>query len=217
MADSPVTSTTATHPDRKEIARYPLARGLDPVSSTIDPARTLIDLGHDHTIAFPAGLETAPAPSSPEPGQDDPLPEADVVIITWTVDEVAGLAHVLTPNVSPDRWHRYARGFEEHKPKIRPHAPAASRGGVTTTGDGSATLPVKDFFLQIIREAKPKLVLTIGTAGSVFESHGLGDVVVSRAERVPSAERSSATSPPTVRATTVTGCCPPIAWTMPSG
>lgn len=87
MADSPVTSTTATHPDRKEIARYPLARGLDPVSSTIDPARTLIDLGHDHTIAFPAGLETAPAPISPEPGQDDPLPEADVVIITWTVDE----------------------------------------------------------------------------------------------------------------------------------
>lgn len=58
-----------------------------------------------------------------------------MVIITWTVDEVAGLAHVLTRNVSPDRWHRCARGFEEYKPKIRPHAPAASRGGVTTTGE----------------------------------------------------------------------------------
>jgi nucleoside phosphorylase len=209
MTNSPVTSTTATHPDRKEIARYLLARGLDPVSSTIDPARALIDLGRDHSIDFPDGLEPTPAPISPAPGPDDPLPEADVVVITWTVDEVAGLAQVMTPSVSPDRWHKYARGFDEYKPKIRPHAPAANsrrlgsylptrigdkrvlcmkselhlnQDGVTT-GVGTATLPVKDFFLQIIREAKPKLVLTIGTAGSVYEKIGLGDVVVTRAAK----------------------------------
>ena len=209
MTTSPVTSTTATHPDRKEIARYLLARGLDLVSSAIDPARALIDLGSDHAIAFPAGLEPTPALISPAPGQDDPLPEADVVVITWTVDEVAGLAQVLTPGVSPDRWHKYARGFDGYKPKIRPRAPAANsrrlgsylptrignkrvlcmkselhlnQDGVTT-GVGTATLPVKDFFLQIIREAKPKLVLTIGTAGSVYEKIGLGDVVVTRAAK----------------------------------
>ena len=209
MTDSPTTSTTITHADRKEIARYLLARGLDPVTSTIDPARTLIDLGHDHTIAFPDGLEPTPAPISPAPGEDDPLPEADVVVITWTVDEVSGLAHVLTPNIGPEKWHKYARGFDKYQPKIRPHAPAAqarrlgsylptqigdkrvlcmkselhlNQDGVKT-GDGTATLPVKDFFLQIIAEAKPKLVLTIGTAGSVYEDFGLGDVVVSRAAK----------------------------------
>ena len=209
MTDSPTTSTTITHADRKEIARYLLARGLDPVTSTIDPARTLIDLGHDHTIAFPDGLEPTPAPISPAPGEDDPLPEADVVVITWTVDEVSGLAHVLTPNIGPEKWHKYARGFDKYQPKIRPHAPAAqarrlgsylptqigdkrvlcmkselhlNQDGVKT-GDGTATLPVKDFFLQIIAEVKPKLVLTIGTAGSVYENFGLGDVVVSRAAK----------------------------------
>src|SRR5207248_7199210 len=48
------------------------------------------------------------------------------------------------------------------------------------TGEGTATLPVKDFFKQIIAEVQPKVVLTIGTAGSVFDAFGLGDVVVTR-------------------------------------
>ncbi len=51
------------------------------------------------------------------------------------------------------------------------------------TGDGTATLPVKDFFKQIIAEAKPSLVLTIGTSGSVFDDFELGDVVVTRAAK----------------------------------
>jgi len=62
MTDSPTTSMTLSHPDRKEIARYLLTRGLDPVTATIDPARALIDLGHKHTIAFPDGLTPTPAP-----------------------------------------------------------------------------------------------------------------------------------------------------------
>ena len=111
---------------------------------------------------------------SPAPGPDDALPAADVVVVTWTVDELAGLARVLTPNVSADRWHRYARHFADYEPKIRAHAPAATsrrlgsymptRVGSTQvlcmeselhlnqdgvkTGDGTATLPVKDFFQQ---------------------------------------------------------------------
>ena len=51
------------------------------------------------------------------------------------------------------------------------------------TGEGTATLPVKDFFQQIITDAQPKIVLTIGTAGSVFEAFELGDVVVTRAAK----------------------------------
>ncbi len=46
-----------------------------------------------------------------------------------------------------------------------------------------ATLPVKDFFKQIIAETGAKYVFTIGTAGSVFNKFGLGDVVVTRAAR----------------------------------
>ncbi len=127
-------------------------------------------------------------------------------MITWTVDELAGLAHVMTPKVNGERWHPYARNFADYKPHIRAHAPSAraqrlasymptvvgstrvlcmkselhlNQDGVRT-GEGTATLPVKDLFLQIIREAKPKVVLTIGTAGSVFNAFGLGDVVVTR-------------------------------------
>jgi hypothetical protein len=48
------------------------------------------------------------------------------------------------------------------------------------TGEGTATLPVKDFFKQIADEAKPDVILTIGTAGSVFEDFELGDVVITR-------------------------------------
>jgi hypothetical protein len=51
------------------------------------------------------------------------------------------------------------------------------------TGEGTATLPVKDFFKQIIDEVQPKVVLTIGTAGSVFDDFELGDVVITRAAK----------------------------------
>jgi nucleoside phosphorylase len=140
---------------------------------------------------------------------DAPLPEADVVVITWTVDEVAALAKVMTPGVSATRWQPYTRNFDQYAPSIRPHAPAANarrlgsympvriatkrilcmkselhlnQDGVKT-GEGTATLPVKDFFLQIIEEARPELVVTVGTAGSVFERFALGDVVVTRAAK----------------------------------
>ena len=44
-------------------------------------------------------------------GADSDLPAADVVVITWTVDELVGLARVLTPEISPTRWHRYTRNY----------------------------------------------------------------------------------------------------------
>jgi len=42
---------------------------------------------------------------------------------------------------------------------------------------------VRDFFKQIIGEAKPDHILTIGTAGSVFDQFELGDVVITRAAK----------------------------------
>ena len=51
------------------------------------------------------------------------------------------------------------------------------------TGEGTATLPVKDLFKQIIAETNAKVILTIGTSGSVFDEFELGDVVVTRAAK----------------------------------
>jgi hypothetical protein len=51
------------------------------------------------------------------------------------------------------------------------------------TGDGTATLPVKDLFHQMIAEVKPKLVITVGTAGATFQDHELGDVMITRSAK----------------------------------
>ena len=71
------------------------------------------------------------------------------------------------------------------------------------TGEGIVTLPVRDLFTQIITETGAGVVVTIGTAGSVFDEFQLGDVVVTRAAkfrcRTSSATRPS-TTPPTAAA-----------------
>jgi hypothetical protein len=132
------------------------------------------------------------------------------VVITWTVDELAGLARVFTPGQSAARWAPYRHNYTtDFASRIRAHAPAATSGRLGSfqmirlaglrvllvkselhlnqdgikTGTGTATLPVKDLFTQIIREAGTKYVFTIGTAGSVFDSFQLGDVVVTRAAK----------------------------------
>jgi nucleoside phosphorylase len=208
---STMTDPTAgfVHPERKEIARYLLSRGLDPMELTPAPARVAQMLAAAPPIEFPHGLTPQPAPVEPTPAPDDPLPRADVVVITWTVDELAGLARVLTPGVPAQQWHRYTRHFADYQNQIRSHAPAATsrrlgsylptRIGTTSvlcikselhlnqdgiqTGQGTATLPVKNFFQQIIAEARPAVFLTIGTAGSVFDDFQLGDVVITRAAK----------------------------------
>jgi hypothetical protein len=205
------------HPDRKEIARFLLSRGLDfePL-----PEKPQVERAHAATprlgpIAFP---DQAPveAPLDPVPASGDPLPHADVVVITWTADEARALAHCFTPGRSFDKWYPYDRGYADHyEPLIRPGAPARlakrlARYMPTTVGNrsvlcvkselhlnqdgiedkdehgkglGTATLPVKDFFAQLIDETGASYVLTIGTAGSVVDDFGLGDVVITRAAR----------------------------------
>lgn len=199
----------AAHPQRKEIARYLLSRGLEPSTAEPDVDDREVDLGSGHHVVFPDGLTPTPAPLDPAPTPDAPLPAADVVVITWTVDELAALAHVLTPGHSASRWYHYAHRFDEYRDRTRPHSPAARSGRLGSylpsrvgpvnvlcmkselhlnqdgvrTGEGTATLPVKDFFTQIIAETGAAVVLTIGTAGSVYERFGLGDVVITRAAK----------------------------------
>ena len=160
---------------------------------------------HKH---WPAGLAPVAEASPGDPTPDDPLPEADYLVITWTVAELEALAAVLTPGVTRNQWYRYARHFEAtYLPQIRDRAPAraARRLGsyyLTRIGtarvlcfkselhlnqdgimqpSGFATLPVKELFKQLIQEVKPRLVITVGTAGATYPEHHLGDVVVTRA------------------------------------
>lgn len=117
-----------------------------------------------------------------------------MLVVTWTVAEHDALADVLTPRVGRNSWYRYARDFDAYLPDIRNGAPARAAGRLASyfptrvadtnllcvkselhlnqdskrTGDGTATLPVKRFFRQIIDEAKPSLVITVGTAGATF-------------------------------------------------
>jgi hypothetical protein len=199
--------------ERTELARELLARGIQP--EDLEMAPNVRELPEELvrtrlTIPFPDGLAPTPAPIVPEPGPLDPLPHADVVVVTWTVDEQDALADVFTPGFGRATWYRYARNFEEHyAANIKGGAPSlASRrlgsylptkvGSVNVlcfkselhlnqdgkkTGDGTATLPVRDLFDQIIDEVQPKVFLTIGTSGSVYEDFELGDVVVTRAAK----------------------------------
>jgi nucleoside phosphorylase len=205
-------STPVDVHERKEIARLLLDAGTEPIDLELEPviAREAVAGVAGLGLPFPDGLAPAPQPIDPVPDRDAPLPKADVVVVTWTVAELDALADVLTPGHPRASWYRYTRGFEDrYVPQIRENAPARkaqrlaswfptkvgdrsvlcmkselhlNQDGVKT-GDGTATLPVKDLFRQIIEEARPSVILTVGTSGGVKHEHDLGDVVVTRAAK----------------------------------
>jgi hypothetical protein len=192
--------------DRITLARRIIEFGTDEEDlqprQVVQPAAALADLG----LPWTAGLEPRPREINPEPATGDALPRADVLVVTWTVAENEALADVLTPGFSRNNWYRYDRKFNQYISKIRNGAPArkANRLGSyfptrignrdvlcfkselhlnqdgIRTGDGTATLPVKDLFHQIISEVQPELVITVGTAGATFPDHELGDVMITR-------------------------------------
>jgi Phosphorylase superfamily len=159
-------------------------------------------------IDWPAGLAPTPTELAVEPDVTDPLPRADVLVVTWTAAEMMALADTLTPGVNPrTRWYRYARNFELYLPEIRGGAPSRAVGRLGSyyptrignrsvlcvkselhlnqdgvrTGPGTATLPVARFIQQMYDEVKPKLVITVGTAGGTLPNAELGDVMITRA------------------------------------
>lgn len=182
----------------------PVDYALEPTAAELMAApQLMVDL----SIPFPNGLEPIPTPRNPRPDPQGELPRADVLVVTWTVAEQNALADVLTPGFGRTAWYRYAHNFDAHfDAQIRAGAPAkAARrlgswfptriGGKNVicfkselhlnqdgipTGSGTATLPVREMFLQLIDEVKPQVVITVGTAGGVYQEHDLGDVVVTR-------------------------------------
>jgi purine-nucleoside phosphorylase len=155
-------------------------------------------------IQWPSGGKPSPTPLASAPAPNKTLPQADILIVTWTVAEALALSDVLTPGFrSKTDWYHYAHNWTSHfKPIIKGGAPSlqANRLGSwfpTKVGgkkvicfkselhlarDGSK-LPVKDLWQQLIAEVSPSLVITTGTAGGVGSKMVLGDVVVSRKVR----------------------------------
>ena len=135
---------------------------------------------------------------SPRDGKG-PLPRADVLVVTWTVDEGHALSRVLTPGKdSRNDYVPYTHNFATIAKKMRKGCPAlqAKRLGAywtTTIGKKSVVvfksdshmsqdgpqLPNIDVWRQIIQEVKPKLVITTGTAGGIGKQFEVGDVIVS--------------------------------------
>ncbi|HTR35395.1 MAG TPA: hypothetical protein VMH80_05810 [Bryobacteraceae bacterium] len=149
-------------------------------------------------IPWPKGLAPKTGPS-PRAKAGSPLPRADVLVVTWTVDEGHALSRVLTPGKdSHNDYVPYTHNFATISQKMRRGCPAllAKRLGAywtTTIGSKSVVvfksdshmsqdgpqLPNEDVWRQIITEVQPKLVLTAGTAGGIGKELEVGDVVVS--------------------------------------
>jgi hypothetical protein len=138
------------------------------------------------------------------------LPKADVLVVTWTVDEGHALSRVLTPGKdSRNDYVAYKHNFATISKKMRKGCPALKAGRLgaywTTTIAGKKvvifksdshlsqdvkiapkpgqTLPNEDVWRQIIAEVNPRLVITTGTAGGIGTQCEVGDVVVSRIVR----------------------------------
>src|SRR6516162_203940 len=75
-------------------------------------------------VPWPAGLEPKTGPKPPGSG-DSPLPRADVLVVTWTVDEGHALSRVLTPGKdSRNDYVPYTHNYATISKKMRALCPA---------------------------------------------------------------------------------------------
>ena len=114
--------------DRRALARYIIEYGSAPDEPT---GREIVAMD-DETLAdgglglhFPTGTKPEAQPWPDDLHPDNPLPKADILVVTWTVAEHQALADVLTPGVNSRNWAPYRRNFQnKFKPHIRAGAPS---------------------------------------------------------------------------------------------
>ncbi|GLC93945.1 hypothetical protein Tamer19_33530 [Cupriavidus sp. TA19] len=224
---------------RKSLARQLLSAGMTEADFDNHPtvATTLAaapGLAAHPTIAFPATLRPIPVPIDPMPALDAALPRADVVVITWTVDETMALCDVMTPGFSRDHWYRYARNFDQYLPKIRAGAPARgvmrlasyfpvrigakkvlcmkselhlNQDGITRPPAGSAhkaSLPVRDLFHQILTTDFFEFGTSLNHLEEIGSAVEMGDAVLGLV-----VEERAAAGKPTPRWLVVRNCSDP--------
>src|SRR6266704_688583 len=132
-------------------------------------------------IPWPKGLAPQTGPK-PKGNGNHPLPRADVLVVTWTVDEGHALSRVLTPGKdSRNDYVSYTQNFARISKKLRKGCPALKAGRLgaywTTTIAGKKvvifksdshlsqdvkvapkpgqTLPNEDVWQQVIAEVNP--------------------------------------------------------------
>jgi hypothetical protein len=163
-------------------------------------------------IPWPKGLAPKPA-NSTAGGGARPLPRADILVVTWTVDEGHALSRVLTPGKdSRNDYSPYTHNFDALSSGMSRGSPAVKArrlGAFWTTEIGTRSvvilkseshlsqdtdkrlpangvLPNALFWKQIIAEVRPKLVITTGTGGGIGKELEVGDVIVSPVVRFDS-------------------------------
>jgi nucleoside phosphorylase len=159
---------------------------------------TATGLSRFEDIPWPRGMAPKTA-TSPGKGPRGALPTADVLVVTWTVDEGHATSRVLTPGKdSRDDYVAYTHNFARLKPLFRAGCPALNAGKLgaywKTTIAGKSVIVFKSeshlsqdgpkvpniqVWEQLIEEVKPKLVLTTGTGGGIGPNAMVGDVIVS--------------------------------------
>jgi len=166
---------------------------------------TATGLSRFTNIPWPKGLAPK-TDATARRGSGGALPKADVLVVTWAVDEGHALSRVLTPGKdSRNDYVPYKHNFARIAKKMRKGCPAlqAGRLGAYWTASVGAkrivvfksdshlsqdtktaprpgeTLPNEDVWQQIIEEVQPSLVITTGTAGGIGKACEVGDVVVS--------------------------------------
>ena len=146
-------------------------------------------------INWPSGL--APQPKAPISTTGGKLPKAEVLVVTWTVDEGHALSRVLTPGKdSRNDYKPYKRNFAKLARMMSKGSSAVKAGRLgaywtTSIGGKKAdifkseshlsqdtdkhypphgVLPNALFWKQIIDDVKPRLVITTGTGGGIGRS-----------------------------------------------
>jgi hypothetical protein len=186
------------HADDKDLQRELIefdSEGSDGAAFAAIAPET-VTLAHYVDPDWPAGLE--PTPGRKPRGES--LPKADVLVVTWTVDEGHALSRVLTPGKdSRDDWKPYTKNFPEISRHMRPGCPARNYGRLgtfwtTKIGDRKVTLfksdshmsqdgpqlPNETVWRQVIEDVSPDWVITTGTGGGIGPTFEVGDVIVSR-------------------------------------
>jgi hypothetical protein len=189
-------------PTGPDLARHILTFDPDQPGQSLIPGEPVLPKIHLDPIPWPADLRPSTVLRRVAPKPADPLPQVDVVVVTWTVAEAKALADVLTPGIPSHAWSSYRHNWDSYVPKIKKGAPALQaqalgsyqltkigakrvlcfKSELHLSQDGPA-LPIRDLWKQLITETGASLVITTGTAGGIGATTKLGDVIVSKTVR----------------------------------
>lgn len=186
------------------------AESLESLAFTSSPCMTLFDFNYPNHLK-PAPVEISPKPSkSHSLPKTDVVVITWTVAEAKALSDIFTCPFRPSRNTSTKDWYVYSRNFDsKFKSKIRLGAPSRESSSLGSyfvstindkkilcfkselhlnqdgirTGEGKATLPVKDLFEQILQETEANHIFTTGTCGATNQRHGLGDVVATRSAK----------------------------------